>query len=74
MVSDLVERGLVEFQEGWVEENKQREIEAAAVDLGLDRITPIKDALPPGFTFDEIRLVVANLRRRSGEQSMAAAT
>jgi ATP-dependent DNA helicase RecQ len=74
MVSDLVERGLVEFQEGWVEKNKQKEIEAAAVDLGLDRITPIKDALPPGFTFDEIRLVVANLRRRSAGQSMAAAT
>src|SRR6202521_1411656 len=32
MVSDLVERGLVEFQHGWVEEDKQREIETAAAD------------------------------------------
>jgi hypothetical protein len=32
----------------------------------LERITPLKEALPPDFTFDEIRLVVANLRRRAG--------
>ena len=74
MVSDLVERGLVEFQPEWVEEDRQRKIEAAAAGLGLERITPVKEALPPDFTFDEIRLVVANLRRRSGGQSLAAAT
>ena len=74
MVSDLVERGLVEFHHGWVDQDRQREIEAAAADLGLERITPVKDALPPDFTFDEIRLVIANLRRRRGGQSMAAAT
>jgi ATP-dependent DNA helicase RecQ len=75
MVSDLVERGLVEFQHGWVEQDRQREIEAATADHGLERITPVKEALPPDFTFDEIRLVVANLRwRRGGGQSMAAAT
>jgi ATP-dependent DNA helicase RecQ len=75
MVSDLVERGLVEFQHGWVEQDRQREIEAATADLGLEKITPVKEALPPNFTFDEIRLVVANLRwRRGGGQSMAAAT
>jgi ATP-dependent DNA helicase RecQ len=74
MVSDLVERGLVEFQHDWVEQDRQREIEAAAADLGLETLTPVKEALPPDFTFDEIRLVVANLRRRRGGQTMAAAT
>jgi ATP-dependent DNA helicase RecQ len=74
LVSNLVERGLVEFQHVWVEQDKQREIEAAAAKLGLERITPIKNTLPPEFTFDEIRLVVANLRRRGGGQSIAAAT
>ena len=74
MISDLVERGLVEFQHGWVEPDKQRKIEAAAGDLGLETITPIKEALPPDFTFDEIRLVVANLRRRRGAQLLAATT
>jgi ATP-dependent DNA helicase RecQ len=74
MVSDLVERGLVEFQHAWVEQDRQREIEAATANLGLERITPVKEALPPDYSFDEIRLVVAKLRRRRGGQSMAAAT
>ena len=73
MVSDLVERGLVEFQAHWIDQDKQEKIAAAAVDLGLERMTPIKDALPADFTFDEIRLVVANLRRRRGDDSVAAA-
>ena len=74
MVSDLVERGLVEFQHAWVEQDRQREIEAATANLGLERITPVKEALPPDYSFDEIRLVVAKLRHRRGGQSMAAAT
>jgi ATP-dependent DNA helicase RecQ len=71
MVSDLVERGLLEFQEGWVAEERQKKIEAATADLGLEQFTPIKEALPEDFSYDEIRLVVANLRRR-GDQSLAA--
>jgi uncharacterized protein YpbB len=74
MVSDLVERGLLDFQAGWVAEDRQRQIEAAAANLGLEKFSPIKDVLPPDFTYDEIRLVVANLRRSGGGQSMAAAT
>jgi ATP-dependent DNA helicase RecQ len=75
-VSDLVERGLLEFQSNWVAEDRQRQIEAAAANLSLDRFTPIKEVLPPDFTYDEIRLVVANMRRRRGgeDQSMAAGT
>ena len=73
MVSDLVERGLLKFQTSWVTEDRQRQIEAAAGKLGLEKFTPIKEALPPDFTYDEIRLVVANLRSRGG-QSMAAVT
>jgi ATP-dependent DNA helicase RecQ len=74
MVSDLVERGLVEFRQAWVEQDRQEKIEAAAAIVGLETLTPIKEALPPDFAFDEIRLVVANLRRRNSGQSMAAAT
>ncbi len=73
MVADLVERGLLEFQQSWVEETRQRRIEAAAAELGLERFNPIKEALPPDFTYEEIRLVVANLRRRGG-QSFAASS
>jgi len=78
MVSDLVERGLLEYDESWVAEDRQKQIEAAATDLGLEKCSPIKEALPEDFTYDEIRLVVANLRRRrddaGGENSMAAST
>ena len=71
-VSDLVERGLLEFQDSWVPEDRQRQIEAAAGNFGLEKFTPIKEVLPPDFTYDEIRLVVANLRRRGGQSSPAA--
>jgi ATP-dependent DNA helicase RecQ len=74
MVSDLVVRGLLEFQNSWVQEDRQKQIEAVAANLDLERFSPIKEALPEDFTYDEIRLVVAKLRRRSGGQSMAAAT
>ena len=75
MVSDLVERGLVDFKHEWVDQARQAEIEAAALNVGLEQFTPIKQALPPDFSYDEIRLVVANLRRRRGEaQSLVAAT
>jgi ATP-dependent DNA helicase RecQ len=78
-VSDLVERGLLRFQDSWVAEERQRQIEAAAANLGLERFSPIKDVLPEDFTYDEIRLVVANLRRRAGggdddNKTLAAAT
>lgn len=74
MVSDLVERGLVKFQERWVEEDRRRQIEDAAADLGLERFTPIKEALPEDFTYDEIRLVVARLRRGDENKARVAAT
>jgi ATP-dependent DNA helicase RecQ len=68
MVSDLVERGDVQFQPGWVDQEKQEKIEVVCRRLGLQRLGPIKEALPPEFAFEHIRLVVARLRRR-GEQA-----
>src|SRR5579864_81819 len=72
MVSDLVVRGLLEFQNSWVEEGRQKQIEAVAANLNLERFSPIKEALPPDFTYDEIRLVVAKRRRGGGDKSLAA--
>jgi ATP-dependent DNA helicase RecQ len=74
MVSDLVERGLVDFRQDWVAENRRKQIENAAADLGLEKVTPIKNALPEDFTYDEIRLVVSKLRRENKEKSFVAAT
>jgi ATP-dependent DNA helicase RecQ len=62
-VANLVERGDLEFQAGWIDRNKQAVIEAACGKVGIDGLRPLKDALPPEITFDEIRLVVARVRR-----------
>ncbi len=67
MVADLVERGKLEFQPAWVDPAKQARIEEAAARLGLDRLHPIKDSLPPEITYDDIRLVLAHLRRNQAE-------
>ncbi len=62
-VANLVERGDLEFREEWIDRNKQAVIEAACTKLGVEWLKPLKDALPPEVTYDEIRLVVAKLRR-----------
>jgi len=65
-VADLVEQGEVEFCPDWIDRNKLSVIEAACsrVDLAqLERLRSLKDVLPPEVTYDEIRLVLARLRR-----------
>jgi ATP-dependent DNA helicase RecQ len=75
MVSDLVERGFVEYQPAWVKSDRRGQIEAACAAHGLDALRPVKDALPPDFTFEEIRLVVSHLRwQRDNESASAAAS
>jgi len=72
MVSDLVERGEVKFQPGWVDQEKQARIEDACARLGLGKLTPLKNVLPPEITFEEIRLVVARLRRQQSNSQESA--
>src|SRR6202167_6259949 len=62
-VANLVERGDLEFQPAWIDRNKQAVIEAACAKIGINGLKPLKDALPPEITYDEIRLVVARVRR-----------
>jgi len=62
-VANLVERGDLEFQAAWIDRNKQAVIEAACAKLGINGLKPLKDSLPPEITYDEIRLVVARVRR-----------
>jgi ATP-dependent DNA helicase RecQ len=62
-VANLVERGDLEFEPAWIDRNKQAVIEAACARLGVNGLKPLKDALPPEISYDEIRLVVARLRR-----------
>jgi len=65
-VANLVERGDLEFRAEWIDRNKDAVIEAACAKLGVEWLKPLKDALPPEVTYDEIRLVVARLRREQG--------
>jgi ATP-dependent DNA helicase RecQ len=62
-VANLVERGDLEFEEAWIDRNKLAVIEAACARVGINGLRPLKDALPPEITYDEIRLVVARVRR-----------
>jgi ATP-dependent DNA helicase RecQ len=69
-VANLVEKGELEFRPEWIDRNKLAVIEAACTKMGLDnleRLKPLKDALPPEITYDEIRLVLACLRRKKNQ-------
>jgi uncharacterized protein YpbB len=70
-VANLVESGALEFNPEWVDRNKLAVIEAACAQHGLERLKPLKDALPPEVTYDEIRLVVARLRREQKQKTAA---
>jgi ATP-dependent DNA helicase RecQ len=70
----LVEKGEVEFRPEWIDRNKLAVIEAACVSLDLkrlERLKTLKDALPPEITYDEIRLVIAKMRRDGGNSKTA---
>jgi ATP-dependent DNA helicase RecQ len=73
-VAGLVEKGEVEFRPEWIDRNKLAVIEAACASLGLERLErlkTLKDALPPEITYDEIRLVVARMRREGSKKKMS---
>jgi ATP-dependent DNA helicase RecQ len=74
MIANLVEKGEVEFQAAWVDKDRTAIIAAACVQLGLERLKLLQESLPREITFEEIRLVVARLRRSneiSGGASLA---
>jgi ATP-dependent DNA helicase RecQ len=63
LVADLVEKDQVPFQVSWVAPEKFARIREVAIRLGSDWKKPIKEALPEEFTFEEITLVLAEIRR-----------
>jgi ATP-dependent DNA helicase RecQ len=62
LVASLVEKGELQFQPSWVDDSKQASIAEACSRLGMERLKPLKEALPPEITYEEIRLVAARLR------------
>jgi ATP-dependent DNA helicase RecQ len=73
LVASMVESGELTFQSVWVEAAKYTEIEKACVQHGMERLKPLKDSLPPEITFEQIRLVVAQLRYEQVKHGSAAA-
>jgi ATP-dependent DNA helicase RecQ len=65
LVAELIERGDTEFRPDWMAPARYDEIAAVCRQLGVDRLRPIKDALPAEVTYEEIKLVAANLRRQA---------
>ena len=68
----LVEAGEVEFSREWIDPQKLAVIEAACSRCNGDnyqRLKPLKQMLPPEITYDEIRLVVASIRRQNGTRN-----
>lgn len=74
LVAALVEKGEVQFQNAWVDHNRQAVIQAACAKYGLQWLKPLKDALPPEISYDEIRLVVAHMRHNRDQQKVPATT
>lgn len=70
-VAELLERGAAELPPGFIVDEKLHAIEEACERLGVERLRPIKDALPAEVTFDEIRIVVADLKRRTAVKAVA---
>jgi ATP-dependent DNA helicase RecQ len=64
MVADLIEKGETEFRAQWVDAAKCDAIREASKQAGTEWLKPIKDGLPAEISYDEIRLVVAELRRQ----------
>jgi ATP-dependent DNA helicase RecQ len=62
LVADLIERGEAVFQPQWLNAERYDQIAAACRQLGMDRLKPLKEALPPEIPYEEIRLVIARLR------------
>jgi ATP-dependent DNA helicase RecQ len=71
-VAELVESGEIEFQDGWVDPARQKEIEAACARLGTAALRPIKDAVSAEIPYGDIRLVAARLRWEAKRRKQAA--
>ena len=61
-VALLIEAGRVELRPEWISPGAQAHIEAAAAEVGIERLGDIKEKVPPFVSYSDIKLVVARLR------------
>jgi len=71
-VANLVETGDLQFEDTWVDMAKRIQIEAACARLGTRWLKPLKEAVSADITFEEVRLVVARLRRKEFLEKQSA--
>jgi ATP-dependent DNA helicase RecQ len=71
LVADLIEKGETDFKPQWVDAAKYKEIQEASKRAGTEWLKPIKDALPEEISYEEIRLVVAELRWKKKQEEKA---
>ncbi len=69
LVADLVEKGRLAFDDRWVSAGNRTLIEEACGRLGLQWLRPIQEAVPAEVSSEDVRLVVADLRRKQAETS-----
>lgn len=62
VIVQLMESGRISFDESWLPAAHAHAIEEAAARFGTAPVKPIKDAVAPEITYEEIRLVVAKVR------------
>lgn len=62
-VAEMVERGEIDFQPEWLAPEVFDQIAGACQRCGMERLKPIKEALPEEITYEQIRLVAAQMKR-----------
>lgn len=65
LVAEMVERGEIAFRKEWVAQDVFDQIARACRRCGTERLKPIKEALPEEITYEQIRLVAAQQRRKA---------
>jgi len=67
LVANLV--GAAEFQDQWMKAARREQIREACRRVGIEWMKPIKEVLPDEVSYDQIRLVMAEMKR---EKKLAA--
>ena len=67
LVAEMVERGEIDFQSEWLAPELFDQIAGACQRCGMERLKPIKEALPEEISYEQIRLVAAQMRRAAPE-------
>jgi len=63
LTADLIEKGELEFQREWMPDGHYQQIREACECVGVEWMKPLKEALPEEIPYDQVRLVLAQMRR-----------